>query len=188
MNNMPPSYIPPGPPVRRGPSCWLIGGLTCLGIVVLVIIAVIVMTVAFTHSPAGKKFTSGFGSAVREGTVAGMCRKNMQTIQGAIVRYHDHTGHYPSQLTDLLPDYLTDRAILHCSLDTNPDPDHVSYVYSKPTASTASNAPLLTLHWQMNMEMMGTSQTLDETEIVTLAGNPTHQQSQSTVTTAPAGG
>lgn len=186
MNNMPPSYIPPGPPARRGPSCWLVGGLTCLGIVVLVIIAIIVGITSFTHSATGKKFASSMGSVFRGASMLPECKENMLTIRGAIMRYHDHTGHYPDNLRQLVPTYITDSSILHCPLDSVSDPSHVTYIYTKPSGSTPASAPLLTLHWLFTMNMGPQSQTTDTELIVTVGGQVSQQQTQTRSTNASA--
>lgn len=187
MNNMPPSYVPPGPPIRRGPNCWLIGALTCLGIVVLVIIAIIVGIASFTHTAAGKKFASTFGSAMRGASMLPACEQNMLEIREAILRYHEHTGKYPDSLKDLVPTYVTDPSILHCPLDPNSDPSHVTYVYTKPNSSTSSAAPLLTLHWIMNMDVGPQTQTTDTAVTVTMGGEVTRSQSSTQSTNSNSG-
>lgn len=186
MNNMPPSSLPPSQPIRRGPSCWLVGSLTCLAVVVLVIIAIIAGFASFTHTATGKKFVGTFGSAMRDASQLPICEQNMMAIREAILRYKGHTGRYPDSLKQLSPTYLSDPSILHCPLDPNKDPSHVSYAYTKPTATTADNAPLLTMHWVLSFDAGPQTQSTD-TEIILTFGGQIEQQQTRTVTPASAG-
>ena len=165
--------------MRRGPNCWLVGGLTCVGLVIIGAIAIFAGFYSLFRGP--------LKGAIQSGAAAQMCKQHMLQIQQAVDRYHTHTGTYPDALTDLVPTYLPDRSVLHCSMDTNPDPSHVTYEYSKPTETTPGTAPLLTLHWNMSIKMMGTSQTVGETEIVTVNGEQEHSQTQNMVTTTTGG-
>ena len=183
-NQQPPAYIPPSAPVKRGPSCWLVGALTCLGIVILVVIAIVVGITSFTHSAAGKKFASTFGSAMhKSATDAPIAIRNMETIREAIMRYHDHTGSYPDNLQQLVPTYLPDSSVLHSALDSNSNPSHVSYTYTKPTSSSTDSSTLLALHWQMSMSFGDQTQTTNFTYVLPIKGPIRQEQSQMGATT-----
>jgi hypothetical protein len=178
-NQQPPSYIPPSAPPRRGPSCWLVGALTCLGIVILVVIAIVIGISSIAHSPAGKKFVSTFSSAVHTGSMVPECQAKMRTIREAIIRYHEHTGSYPNNLKQLVPTYLPDASTLHCQLDSSTDPSHVTFIYTKPTDSTSDSSTLLAFHMQMTMSFGEQTQVQDYTYSITKGGELQQNMSQS---------
>jgi len=70
-----------------------------------------------------------------------------QKIVDAINYYHASQGVYPDTLNQLVPQALSDRTILHSALDPSPDPNHISWGYTKP----AQNAPLTTSVLKLNI-------------------------------------
>lgn len=127
--------IPPEITTRRGPSCWTIGLLSCLGAVVLVIVGMAVLFIAVARRPE-------FKQAMSTGVQIAQCQQNMQQIYAAIERYRQrNNGAYPKQLDELVPRYLAEAGRLKCPADTSGKP--VSYRYFRPEKNSAETSPLL---------------------------------------------
>ncbi len=133
-----------GQPPRRRPGCWLWGGLSCLTLVLIF--------AAFFAIGAYKVAKSGFGKQLlSQAFKAQDCQQKIAQVRGAIVRYHEHTGQYPTTLAALAPTYI-DATALHCTMDKSSDPTHPSFAYRQPPAATSESARraafIVSLHHQ----------------------------------------
>src|SRR4030095_8401190 len=59
-------------------------------------------------------------------------KEHLQTIGKALQQYEQDTHRLPDQLSDLLPKYLSDGAILHCPADPTPGSPGRSYAHKDP--------------------------------------------------------
>ena len=180
----PAGYVPP--PLRRsGPGCLVYGLVTCF--VVFVFFAVLIATGVYqlAKSPSGKKLFTNVKQAMNGAAQFGECAKKMQLVQAAVVRYHDHTGSYPSSLLALQPDYLTDPAALHCDMDANPDPKHVSFKYTRPAEGAPDTTPLLSVHWIYTLNTGEQSATTTDIDLVMLLNGHTIQTQTHLTKSAP---
>jgi hypothetical protein len=66
----------------------------------------------------------------------------MQETTSALRRYAERNGMYPAKLSDLYPDFLETRDILHCPADHS-SPDSVSYKYTRPKMSDPPDKAVL---------------------------------------------
>jgi len=168
------SLPPPGyPPVQqnRGPSCWAIGGIGCLVVIVVGIVVVLAVVKSVFSTKEGRAFSSSFSSAMKTSVAAGSCTAAMPTIRSAILRYHGHEGTYPPNLKSLSPDYLPAGISLHCKVDKVDDPSHVTYQYFRPTEKTPQSAVLMKFSFDTTFSAgAGQSVTQTMTEQITLGG------------------
>ena len=118
-------------PVRKPRSCWLVGGITCLTLLIITIGLVYFLYVKFSKTPM---FRNTFSSA----TQMAQCMPHLAEASGALTRYKQKKGAYPEKLVDLYPTFLDDKTNLHCPADTSPI-DNVSYTYKKPDMKTPSS-------------------------------------------------
>jgi hypothetical protein len=179
--------VPPGYPVqqRRGPSCWAVGGIGCLVVIVVGIVFLIAIVGVVVKSPAGKDIGSSLRSNIKTAFASASCVVAMPAIREAILRYHDHTGNYPNKLTDLSPDYLPSGTSLHCSVDKSDDPSHVTYQYFKPTDKTPQSATLLSFFYVQTTKAGTFQQSQTITEVMTLGGQQSTNVSTPQTTGAP---
>lgn len=183
--SIPPSSAPPpfaqyGTPPHSPPSssggCWKAAGITCGVLLLLGIVAVVIGGLAVrraVHNHSGM-----FGTFMNIGTTIG----NGVKIQRAIVQYHTTHGRYPDTLTDLVADGDIDGKILHSPLDPNSDPGHISWTYHRPTATSAPNAPLLTMHYTLTIPGANTQQTTGSDIVINLDGTTSSNATTSTET------
>ena len=71
------------------------------------------------------------------------------SLWNAIGRYKSYTGSYPNKLEDLVPKYLENFNSMHSAVDTNRDPNHVSWEYFKPSQNADPSAPILREDYKM---------------------------------------
>lgn len=127
--------IPPEISTRRGPSCWTIGLLSCLGAIVLVIVGMAILFVVVARRPE-------FKQAMSTGVQIAQCQQNMQEIHAAIERHRQrNNGEYPKDLNELVPRYLSEAGKLKCPADTSTEP--VSYQYFRLGKDSPETSPLL---------------------------------------------
>ena len=162
-----------GQPPRRRPGCWLWGGLSCLTLVLIF--------AAFIAIGAYKVAKSGFGKQLlSQAFKAQDCQQKITQVRGAIVRYHEHTGHYPATLAALAPTYI-DATALHCTMDKSSDPTHPTFAYRQPPAATSENAavPLLSFHFITKLPGQGSmTQVMDIEYVELLDGTLARNQNQ----------
>ena len=129
-----PTQPQPIPPRTRS-NCFVVGGITCLVLVVIIAGLTIWGIILASRNPQIKK-------AVSSAQLRAACQLHMsnpstgQDIYDALERYRTRYGQYPAKLADLYPTFLEDRSVLHCPADTRAK-DVVSYDYYPP----AANAP-----------------------------------------------
>jgi len=143
-------YYTPPPPPNQGNSngCLKAAGITCGVLLVLGILLAVV--IGFTVK---KQFDHpDLHSPVGVGIAAGRSALDASVIRGAIVKYHAKTGHYPNNLTSLIPEYLPSAASLHSPLDAIDSPDHVSWQYIKPKEGGNPHTPVLRLRYELNIK------------------------------------
>ena len=155
MNN-PGQYVqsPPPPPAKKGPSCWLIGGLGCL--VVFIIVAILFGIGAYKLA-TNPKVGGMFGKAMQYGINVSATEKSMMDIQQGMVKYKAKNGSYPKSLSDLAPDYLAAASDLHSPLDVNTDPTHVSYTYVKPAATAPPTTEFIDIKYTIDIGVQPSS-------------------------------
>ncbi len=139
--------IPPEIPTRRGMSCWTVGLLSCLGAIILVIVAVAILFIVVARRPE-------FKQAMSTGVQIAQCQQNMREIHAAIERYRQRNGgEYPQSLNDLVPRYLPDAGKLKCPADASGKP--VSYRYFPLKKDSPETSPLLQCdhHQMMNQKI-----------------------------------
>lgn len=86
-------------------SCWVLGGIGCLGLIVIMIVGAYMLGRAFQQS--------GLMQAVQRAAEAQQkLRPRLAAIAQAINQYaHDHNGKYPPHLKALVPKYLPEAAL-----------------------------------------------------------------------------
>ena len=85
----------------------------------------------------------GFGAPPPPGDAAAVCTQHLQAIGRALAAYQREKGELPPHLSDLYPQYLTDKSVFHCPADPSPgQPDFgsvadprlpISYLYEMST-------------------------------------------------------
>ena len=173
------SYTNGEQPPRRKPGCWLWGGLSCLTLVLIFAALVAIGGYKFLKSGLGKQV---FSQAFK----AQDCQVKMTQVRSAVVRYHEHTGQYPSTLAVLAPTYI-DATALHCAMDKSPDPTHPTFAYRKPQAGTPESAavPLLSFHFITKLPGKGNlTQVMDFEYVERLDGSLGQNQNQEFVNAA----
>lgn len=85
---------------RRGrTSCWVLGGLGCLGLLILAFVGIYLL---------GRAIQQSFGGAIQQSEqMERVVIPRMKSIYQALQRYAaDHNGKYPPNLQALVPKYL----------------------------------------------------------------------------------
>lgn len=173
MNPQPPVS---GPPARSGPSCWTVGGIGCLIVIVVVFVIAFVGVRSFMDTKAGHQVATVIRSAFNGSREAIACETKMSDVYAAIGRYRAKNGRYPANLRVLTPDYLPDAGTCHCSLDSNPDPAHPTFVYKPPTESSKPADRLLSFTWTQKIALMQQTETVQSVYYFTIAGKTMVQQ------------
>lgn len=181
MSVPPDNYYSAPPPTRSNSSgCWKAAGITCG--VLIVLTAVVVFFAVRAAKEAIHKGTGIFGKTFGAAFDIGITTANGLKIQQAVVKYHQQHGKYPDTLTDLVADGLVDGKILHSALDTNPDPGHISWTYTKPAEGAPGSTPILKLHYHIVIPGSNTQQTQDNDMIINLDGTTGQNTSYHTQT------
>lgn len=124
----------PGPPKSKS-NCFVVGGVTCLVLLVVFVLIAIWAFRAMVHNPAFKQAFTGVKLATE-------CQLHLQSTSGdqdiyhALDRYKTRYGKYPQKLDELYPTFLKDRSVLHCPADTRPN-DVISYEYTPPAVNAS---------------------------------------------------
>lgn len=115
-------------------SCWILGGLGCLGLIVVAVIGVYLLGRAIEQS--------GFGKMVQTAAEAEQKLKpRMRAIYEAISRYEqDNNGKYPPNLKSLIPKYLAEEAITPVVLS---DGTKYEFVYRPPKPNDPPDTVIL---------------------------------------------
>ena len=166
----PPAPPPPSPTAKKGPSCWLIGGLGCLVVIIGVGIAGGIFYYNLMHSATGQKITATIQAATTTVTNMQTTDQQMQDIHAALLRYRAKNGHYPKTLNELSPKFLADQSVLHSPLDNNAGPSHISYKSVKPSPKAPPSTEAFCISYTMNLGMATPGGGLQEFLAETLGG------------------
>ena len=123
--------MPVPAPAPKKSSCMRALAITLL---IAVVVAVLVMFWVFKYLFKNEAFQKAFNQA----QARQQCKANLEEIGGALERYSRRNKAYPTSLDQLYPNFLENKAVLHCPADPN---QGVSYDYYPP----AMNAPGTTL-------------------------------------------
>jgi len=115
---------------RTKSNCLVAVGVTCLVIVIVGVLLLLWFVRMMTKNPAIQQAYSG-ARLVAECQFHLQNPNSPQNISAALERFKTRNGRYPDKLDDVCPDFLDNRAILHCPADTRPK-DVVSYEYYPP--------------------------------------------------------
>lgn len=107
-----------------GPGCWKSLGITCLVVAVVGIALLIWGFFSISKNPVFKR-------AMSEAQLLAKCQIQLKEIGGALRRYESRHGKFPASLEELYPNFLENRAMLHCPADKR-DASVVSYGYTPP--------------------------------------------------------
>jgi hypothetical protein len=154
VNNPDGTPLPTVGPKKSLNSCWLFGGIGCLAVVLLALLALGIGVNKVMHTASGKQLMD-----------VPDCAQKMSEIQAALVRYQLKNGRYPQTLNQLNPDYLPSNSVLHTPLDTNHDPSHVSFTYYQPAPNAPPSTKVLCLQWHYAAAYPG--QVKDQEELFT---------------------
>jgi hypothetical protein len=124
---------PAAPQTRT--NCFATAGITCLVLLIVGALVGLWGVKALIRNPVFKQGLSG-AKLLAECQFHLQNPNSPQNISAALERYRTRNGRYPDKLTDLCPDFLENKTILHCPADDRPK-DVVSYEYTKPD----TNAP-----------------------------------------------
>ncbi|OYT69885.1 MAG: hypothetical protein CFK48_07145 [Armatimonadetes bacterium CP1_7O] len=115
-------------------SCWVLGGLGCLGLIIIAAVGVYMLGRAIERS--------GFGQMMKTASEAEQkFRPRMRALYEAIRRYEqDNNGKYPPNLKSLVPKYLTEEAISPVVLN---DGTKYEFVYRPPKPSDPPDTVIL---------------------------------------------
>ncbi len=129
-----------GPSRSTGPGCWKSLGITCLVAAVIGVGLLIWGVLAISKNPIFKK-------AMSEAQLLSKCQIQLREIGGALRRYESRHGKFPASLEELHPNFLEDRAMLHCPADKR-DVTILSYEYTPagPDAPGSTTVATCRLH------------------------------------------
>lgn len=116
-------------------SCWLVGGLGCLGLLVLGVVGIILFFRAILNSDFAKGIVAMEQSQRQMNIRIGV-------IHNALEAYKkDHKGNYPPDLKTLVPEYLPEDQIKPFELDLQ---TKLNWVYKKPKSDDPDSFIVLT--------------------------------------------
>lgn len=149
-------------------SCWLIGGLGCLGIVVIGIIAMVIL---------GRSLVDTVGRPIEEVVSKAQVVVSVQrAAYDALQQYAAaHNGRYPKSLKELTPKYAAEDLTRPIKLE---DGSEVRLVY-KPPQPNASPDTVILEHKppiKSQMELFGQKVDMEFTYQVQLDGQTYQQQ------------
>lgn len=127
---------PPAPKAK--PNCLRAAGISCLAAAIVGVAIGLWIVNLISRNPALKK-------AYTEAQAVAQCQMNLQNprseqdVSGALERYARRNSKYPTSLEELYPDFLEERAVLHCPADPRPE-STVSYEYTPPSADDSPSA------------------------------------------------
>ncbi len=115
-------------PYRRGrTSCWVLGGLGCLGLLILAFVGIYLL---------GRAIQQSFGGVIQQSEqMERMVIPRMKSIYQALQRYAaDHNGKYPPNLQALAPRYLDQSYLQPIAVQGQKTPIKIIYKPPKPDA------------------------------------------------------
>ena len=119
--------------MKTGWNVWRVGALGCGLTALLLILGSVWIAYKIARTPEMQGFVA---ESLK-------CRKQMTEIHAALGRYEAINRGYPTELSDLVPEYLADFKIFHCPAATDPS-EEVSYSYVRPDHGTPDDAIVLT--------------------------------------------
>lgn len=128
-------------------SCWLIGGLSCFGLLALLCIGSILI-----FGPKIQDFSKNMQESAKD---IEMVTKQIKAISNAIDRYKaDNKGAYPPSLAKLAPKYIDAKELEPLESSTQ---QKITWVYTPPKPTDPDSVVILTHKPQidMNIEMLG---------------------------------
>lgn len=115
-------------------SCWVLGGLGCLGLLVIAVVGVYLLGRAFERSGI-------LQGAKTAGEAEQKFKPRMRALYEAIRRYEqDNNGKYPPSLKSLVPKYLSEEAISPVVLS---DGTKFEFVYRPPKPNDPPDTVIL---------------------------------------------
>ncbi len=131
---------------RRGRvSCWVLGGLGCLGLILLLFVGIYMLVRAMQKT---------FGEPAKQVQQMEMVvAPRMNAIYQAIQRYTaDHNGKYPPNLQALVPKYLGKDALQPIAID---EKTQVKIIYKPPKPNDPGDTVILEhqppITWKMSI-------------------------------------
>ena len=129
---------------KKGPSCWVIGGLSCIALMVMV---VVFLAFIMLGTSSGRKFSTELASDAKSSMEIPKSMYQMSDIRGAVIRYQRKNNRYPVSISELYPIYLARKQELHSALDPNTNPDHVTFAYTEPAVNAPPSTIILKMRW-----------------------------------------
>lgn len=149
-------------------SCWVLGGVGCLGLLIIVVVAGIL---------GGRAFMSSFGEPIKElATKTQVIVPKQRAVYDALQRYSaENNGKYPQSLKQLAPKYVAEDPTRPIPLD---DGTEVRLVYKPPKPDAAPETVILEHKPPINttMEFFGQKIDMQVTYQVQLNGEVYQQQ------------
>jgi hypothetical protein len=114
-------------------SCWVLGGLGCLGLLILAFVGIYLL---------GRAFQRSFGESIQQAQQMEMkVEPRLKSLYQAIQRYTaDHNGKYPPNLQALVPKYLDKEALQPIAID---EKTQVKIIYKPPKPSDPGDVIIL---------------------------------------------
>jgi hypothetical protein len=149
-------------------SCWVLGGIGCLGLLIIVVVASIL---------GGRALMSNFGEPIRElATKTQVIVPKQRAIYDALQRYSaENNGKYPQSLKQLAPKYVAEDPTQPIQLD---DGTEVRLIYKPPKPDAAPETVILEHKPPINttMELFGQKIDMQVTYQVQLNGEVYQQR------------
>ena len=124
--------LPPPPPPRAsgGDGCWKWGAIGCgMGCLSLAILGAVLLYMFMPLMNTSTKIVADLG----------VLRQEMQSVGQAINQHKEATGSFPATLNALVPKYLSSAD----SLKSSQHPNGPVFKYTRPTASSPLDVPIL---------------------------------------------
>jgi len=149
-------------------SCWVLGGIGCLGLLVIGIAALVL---------GGRALINTFGRPIEEVvSKAQVVVPKQRAIYDALQRYAaDNKGKYPQSLKQLVPKYVSEDPTRPIRF---PDGTEVQFVYKPPKPNAAPETVILEHKppIKATMEILGQKVDMEFTYQVQLNGEVYQQQ------------
>lgn len=149
-------------------SCWLLGGIGCLGLLIIGVLAIVL---------GGRALFETVGKPVEQVlTKAQVVVPKQRAIYDALQRYAaDNNGKYPQSLKQLVPKYMAEDPTQPIRLD---DGTEVRLVYKPPKPNAAPETVILEHKppIKATMEILGQKVDMEFTYQVQLNGEVYQQQ------------
>lgn len=137
--------------LRGRTSCWVLGGLGCLGLLILAFVGIYLL---------GRAFQKTFGESIKQASqIEQVVEPRMKAIYQAIQRYAaDHNGKYPSDLQALAPKYISKEALQPVAID---EKTQVKIIYKPPKPTDPDDTVILEHQPPITMKMSVFGETVE---------------------------